>query len=78
MKKQELTLAEQKILKGLNTRAALIIQVEETLREVKLPMDMNVLHSMTDEEIVGVLELLENMKENRKKIRTETKDQESI
>lgn len=78
MKKEELTQAEQKILKGLNTRAALIIQVEETLREVKLPMDMNVLHSMTDEEIVGVLELLENMKENRKKIRTETKDQESI
>ena len=78
MKKQELTLAEQKILKGLNTRAALIIQVEETLREAKLPMDMNALHSMTDKEIVGVLELLENMKENRKKIRTETKDQESI
>lgn len=78
MKKEELTAAEQRILKGLNTRAALIIQVEETLREVKLPMDRNVLHSMTDEEIVGVLELLENMKENRKGLNTETKDQDSI
>lgn len=78
MKKEELTAAEQRILKGLNTRAALIIQVEETLQEVKLPMDKNVLHSMTDEEIVGVLELLENMKENRKGLNTETKDQDSI
>ena len=78
MKKEELTAAEQRILKGLNTRAALIIQVEETLQEVKLPMDRNVLHSMTDEEIVGVLELLENMKENRKGLNTETKDQDSI
>ena len=78
MKKEELTSVEQRILKGLNARAALIIQVEETLQEVKLPMDKNVLHSMTDEEIVGVLELLENMKENRKGLNTETKDQDSI
>ncbi len=78
MKKEELTSVEQRILKGLNARAALIIQVEETLREVKLPMDKSVLHSMTDEEIVGVLELLENMKENRKGLNTETKDQDSI
>lgn len=78
MKKEELTSVEQRILKGLNARAALILQVEETLLEVKLPMDKSVLHSMTDEEIVGLLELLENMNDSRKARKTETKDQDSI
>jgi len=64
--KENLTSAEAKILKGLNIRAMLIIQIEESLMNNKLPMDKTLLYEMSDEKLSGLLELLENMENSRK------------
>ena len=59
---------EQELLNKMNTKAMLIIQIEETLHEIKLPMDKNVLYDMGEDELAGLLEMLNSAKENRKKI----------
>ena len=72
MYKENLTSAEKQILKGLNIRAMLIIQIEEALRDIKLPMDKKVLYEMSDDSLVGFLEKLSNLDNNRK---NNTKDE---
>lgn len=75
MDKQELTENEKVLLDKMNIKAMLIIQIEETLQEIKLPMDKNVLYQMSREELNGLIEMLNNMQENRKKYaRDETND----
>ena len=74
MYKENLTSAEKQILKGLNIRAMLIIQIEEALRDIKLPMDKKVLYEMSDDSLVGFLEKLSNLDNNRK---NNTKDETS-
>jgi len=76
MTKENLTAVEKEILNSLNVRAALIIQIEDILKDLKLPMDKSVLHDMTDDSLVGFLEMLLNMEETRKKYsKDETKSQ---
>lgn len=58
---------EQELLNKMNTKAMLIIQIEETLQEIKLPMDKNALYDMGEDELAGLLEMLNSAKENRKK-----------
>jgi hypothetical protein len=66
---------EQELLNKMNTKAMLIIQIEETLHEIKLPMDKNVLYDMGEDELAGLLEMLNSAKENRKKyVKDETND----
>lgn len=73
--KPKLTQAEKILLDKMNVKAMLIIQIEETLQKIKLPMDKNVLYQMEDEELKGLLEMLNSMEENRKKyVKDETKD----
>ena len=75
MGKQELTENEKVLLDKMNIKAMLIIQIEETLQEIKLPMDKNVLYQMSREELNGLIEMLNNMQENRKKYaKDETND----
>jgi len=75
MDKQELTENEKVLLNKMNVKAMLIIKIEETLQEIKLPMDKNVLYQMSREELNGLLEMLNNMEENRKKYaKDETND----
>ena len=75
MDKQELTENEKVLLNKMNVKAMLIIQIEETLQEIKLPMDKNVLYQMSRKELNGLLEMLNNMEENRKKYaKDETND----
>lgn len=66
---------KQELLSKMNTKALLIIQIEESLREIKLPIDKNVLYQMDEEGLTGLLEMIESMEENRKKYaKDETKD----
>lgn len=75
MEKIKLTQFEQKLVKEMNTRAMLIIQIDETLKNLKLPMDREVLYSMDEEQLKGLLEMLDSAIENRKKYgRIETTD----
>jgi len=75
MDKQELTENEKVLLNKMNVKAMLIIKIEETLQEIKLPMDKNVLYQMSRKELNGLLEMLNNMEENRKKYaKDETND----
>jgi hypothetical protein len=75
MNEQELTESEKVLLDKMNVKAMLIIQIEETLQEIKLPMDKNVLYQMSRKELNGLLEMLNNMEENRKKYaKDETND----
>ena len=50
MSKQEknLTKAEKSVLKGLNIRAALILQVEEIFMDAKITIDSTLLYYMTE------------------------------
>ncbi len=66
MNKQQLTESEKVILDKMNVKAMLIIQIEETLQEIKLPIDKNVLYQMSRKELNGLLEMLNNMEKNRK------------
>jgi len=73
--KKELTTFEKGLLGRMNTRAMLIVQIEETLRDLKLPMDKNVLYEMEDEKLVTFLEMFTSARENRKKYaKIETND----
>ena len=73
--KKELTTFEKELLGRMNTRAMLIVQIEETLRDLKLPMDKNVLYEMEDEKLVTFLEMFTSARENRKKYaKIETND----
>lgn len=75
MEKIKLTQFEQKLVKEMNTRAMLIIQIDETLKNLKLPMDREVLYSMNEEKLMDLLEMLNSAIENRKKYgRIETTD----
>jgi hypothetical protein len=58
MSKQEnnLTKAEKSVLKGLNIRANLILQVEEIFMDAKIPIDKNLLYDMTEEDLLGLIE----------------------
>lgn len=67
MEKTKLTQFEQKLVKEMNTRAMLIIQIDETLKNLKLPMDRELLYSMDEEKLMNLLEMLNSAIENRKK-----------
>ena len=68
MKKEELTTFERELLNKMNIQSMLIIQIEDALKEIKLPMDKNILYQMNTEDLTEFLEMVERMKENRKKI----------
>ena len=67
---RNITLSERTILKGLNIRASLILQVEEILREIKIRMNPDVLYSLDEEALLGLIETLdpENQKELKAKL----------
>lgn len=67
MSKETLTTFEKELLSKMNTRAMLIVQIEETLQDLKLPMDKNALYDMDDEHLTAFLEMFSSAKENRKK-----------
>jgi len=73
--KNNLSEFEKSLLDNMNKRAMLIIHIEETLKEIKVPMDKNVLYEMEEDELVGLFEMLLSAKENRKKYaKDETND----
>jgi len=73
--KNNLSEFEKSLLDNMNKRAMLIIHIEETLKEIKVPMDKNVLYEMEEDELVGLFEMLSSAKENRKKYaKDETND----
>lgn len=53
---------EEQLLKSLNKKAMLIIQVEEELKANQLQMDSNVLYDMETEELLELLEMMEPAK----------------
>lgn len=67
MKKEELTTFERELLNKMNIQSMLIIQIEDALKEIKLPTDKNILYQMNTEDLTEFLEMVERMKENRKK-----------
>lgn len=67
MKRTDLNTQEQNLLDNLNARASMIIQIEEVLKEAKVPIDVNYLHTLENEQLESALEMFSNMKENRKK-----------
>lgn len=67
MNRQDLKPHEIELLNKLNSKAMLIIQIEDALREIKLPMDKNVLYELEEEKLADFLEMLSSAKENRKK-----------
>jgi len=52
---RNLTPAERIILNKLNTKALLIIEAEETLKEAKMPIDTNILHELSEEDLIGLI-----------------------
>jgi len=58
MSKQEknLTKAEKSVLKGLNIRAALILQVEEIFMDAKITIDSTLLYDMTEEDLLSLID----------------------
>jgi hypothetical protein len=53
---ESLTQVEKELLKRLNTRALLIVEIEEALKERKIPIDPNLLHTLETEKLVELLE----------------------
>jgi len=53
---KNLTKSERKILKGLNIKAALILQVEEIFQNAKISIDKSLLYDMTEEDLMGLIE----------------------
>lgn len=62
---KNITTTERAILKGLNIKAALILQAEDALREAKIPMNPEVLYSLDEE---SLLELIETWSPENQKI----------
>jgi hypothetical protein len=52
----QLTQSEQELLKKLNIRAMVIVQLEETLKSKKVPVDINVLHELETKDLIEMLE----------------------
>ena len=52
----QLTHSEQELLKKLNIRAMVIVQLEETLKSKKVPVDINVLHELETKDLIEMLE----------------------
>ena len=67
MKRTDLNTQEQNLLDSLNARASMIIQIEEILKEAKVPIDVNYLHTLENEQLESALEMFSKMEENRKK-----------
>ena len=65
MNDNNLTLAEKELLKKLNLRAMKIVQIEETLKEIKLPIDRDYLYLVEEEVLDNILEMLSNAVKNR-------------
>ncbi len=55
-KEKSLTKGERQILKGLNVRAALILQLEDIFKEAKIPIDPEILHDLLEEDLIGLIE----------------------
>lgn len=55
-KEKALTKGERQILKGLNVRAALILQLEDIFKEAKIPIDPEILHDLLEEDLLGLIE----------------------
>ena len=53
---KNITTTERAILKGLNIKAALILQAEDVLREAKIPMNPEVLYSLDEESLLELIE----------------------
>lgn len=70
MKRTDLNTQEQNLLDSLNARASMIIQIEEILKEAKVPIDVNYLHTLENEQLESALEMFSKMEENRKKYGT--------
>jgi hypothetical protein len=57
----------EQLLSKMNTKAMLIIQIEETLSKIKLPIDKDFLYQMQEKDLVEFLEMLAMIEKNRKK-----------
>ncbi|MDB9800880.1 hypothetical protein OAB94_00700 [Flavobacteriaceae bacterium] len=53
---KNITAAEKTILKGLNIKAALILQAEDILREAKIPMNPEILYGLNEESLLQLIE----------------------
>jgi len=74
---RNLTAAESKILKGLNIKAALILQAQETFKNAKIPMNPDVLYSLDEEALVDLIETWDPKNQvilKKKHTRSETKN----
>ena len=72
-----LTPTERKILKGLNVKAALILQAQETLQSAKIPMNPDVLYSLDEQTLVDLIETWDPKNQailKKKHTRSETKN----
>lgn len=75
MDKQELTEFEQQLLKEMNTRAMLIVKVEELLMHNKISINKEILYGLPDAKLLELAQTwdLENQERLRKKnLRVET------
>ena len=67
MKRTDLNTQEQNLLDSLNARASMIIQIEEILKEAKVPIDVNYLHTLENEQLESALEMFsKNGRESKK------------
>ena len=51
-----LTKGERQILKGLNIRAALILQLEKIFKEANISIDPESLHDLLEEDLLSLIE----------------------
>lgn len=59
---KNLTPGERELLNSLNLRAMKILKIEEITKSHKMPIDINYIHSLSDEKLDDALELFMNMK----------------
>lgn len=74
MKREELSELEQSILKEMNTRAMLLVKLEEYLKYHKIPIDKKLIDSISDDSLNELVETWspERQKKLRKTIEFET------
>lgn len=56
MSSNNLTKIEQELLNKLNLKAAVILQIEETLAAKKIPINSEALYALETEELIAFLE----------------------
>lgn len=66
MSKENLSDFEKELLNSLNLRASKILKIEEISKSHKMPINMDYIHSLSDEKVDDALEMYMNMKSSAK------------